>query len=131
MEAEATENKDGKEGKVDKLVAHVIECAETRFDIIALDVQDKVSDIMASMASVVIIGVLIGFIILLLSIGAAMYLSDYYHSPYIGFVYVAAFYIVLALLLLVTRKKVIKLPIINGILKKINFHEEDQHTFGT
>jgi hypothetical protein len=131
MDTEIKPEQESSESKVDRLVAHVIECAETRFDIIALDVQDKVSDILASMASIVIMGVLITFVVLLLSIAAAIYISGYYESPYIGFVYVAGFYALLAFVLLVSRKRLIKLPIINGLLKKINFHEENQHTFGT
>ncbi|MCW3076579.1 MAG: hypothetical protein JWO32_1188 [Bacteroidetes bacterium] len=113
------------EGKVDKLISHVIECAETRFDIVAIEVQDKVSEILASIASIAVVVILMSFVVLLLSIGAAMYLSNYFQSAFIGFFYVAAFYFVVALIVIFTRKNLIKIPIINTLLKKINFHEED------
>ncbi len=113
------------ENKVDKLIGHVIECAETRFDLVAINIQDKVTEILASMASIAVVAVLFIFVVLLLSIGAAMYLSDYFHSAFIGFLYVAAFYFVLGLVVIFTRRNLIKMPIINGLLRKINFHEED------
>jgi hypothetical protein len=121
MEAE----KKAEENKMDKLIGHVIECAETRFDLVAIDIQDKVSEILASMASIALVVMLVGFVILLLSIGAAMYLSEYFGSVFMGFLLVAGFYVALTCVVLVTRKRLVKLPVINAVLKKINFHEED------
>jgi uncharacterized membrane protein YqjE len=113
------------EGKIDKLVGNVIECVETRFDLVQLDVQDKVSDIMASMASVALIGLMFAFMLLLLSIGAAIYLSQRYNSSFIGFAYVSGFYLVAGILLFVSRKRLIRLPVINMLLKRINVNEEN------
>lgn len=113
------------ENKVEKLLANVIECVETRYDLVAIDVQDKVSDIMASVAFTVILGALIAFSLLLLSIGGAMYISDYFESAYIGFVYMSLLYVALALVIYFGRNKLIKLPIINSLLKKFNFHAEN------
>jgi len=121
MESEIKEE----ENKVEKLVSNVIECMETRFDLVAIDVQDKVSEILASIATSVFIGILITFTVLLLSIGAAMYISNYYESVYVGFIYVAVFYFFLTCIVFLFRKKLIKLPLINGLLKKLNFHEEN------
>jgi uncharacterized membrane protein YqjE len=111
--------------KVERLALHVIQCAETRFDLTAINVQDKMAEVLASIASIAVLGILIAFVVLLLSIGTAMYLSGYLESNFLGFFYVALFYLLLAVLIYFTRKKLIKLPIINGLLKKINFHEED------
>ncbi|MGZ3919318.1 MAG: phage holin family protein [Bacteroidia bacterium] len=111
--------------KIDKLLGHVVECAETRFDIVAINVQDKVTQILASMASIAVVFILLSFVVFLISIGVAIYLSQYFHNPFKGFLYVAAFYLVVSVVVIFTRNKLIKLPIINGLLKKINFHEED------
>jgi uncharacterized membrane protein YqjE len=113
------------EGKIDKLVGNVIECVETRFDLVQLDVQDKVSDIMASVASVALVGLMLAFTLLLLSIGAAIYISQRYNSSFIGFVYVAGFYLVAGILLYLSRKRLIRLPVINMLLKRINLNEEN------
>ena len=113
------------EGKIDKLVGNVIECVETRFDLVQLDVQDKVSDIMASMASIALVGLMFVFTLLLLSIGLAIYISQRYNSSFIGFVYVSGFYLVAGILLYASRKRFIRLPVINMLLKRINLNEEN------
>jgi hypothetical protein len=64
-------------------------------------------------------------VVLLLSIGAAMYLSEYFGSAFMGFVALAGFYFVAAIVVWITRKKLVKLPVINAVLRKINFHEEN------
>jgi uncharacterized membrane protein YqjE len=113
------------EGRIDKLVGNVIECVETRFDLVQLDVQDKVSDIMASMASIALVGLMLAFTLLLLSIGVAIYISQRYNSSFIGFVYVSGFYLVAGILLYASRKRLIRLPVINMLLKRINLNEEN------
>jgi hypothetical protein len=111
--------------KIEKLISNVIECAETRFDIVAIDVQDKVSDILASIASIAVLGVMAIFAVLLMSIGAAMYLSHYFDSDFAGFFCVSAFYLLVGFILFLKRREWIMLPIINALLRKINFHEEN------
>ncbi len=108
--------------KVEKLVSDVIECAEVRF---AINVQDKMAEIISSVAAVVVLAVLVTFAVFLLSIGAAMGISQYFKSSFFGFLFMAMFYLILAGLIYFTRKNWIKLPIINALIKKINFHEED------
>ncbi len=121
MEAEDKKELD----KVEKLAIHVIQCAETRFDLAAINVQDKTAQVLASIASIVVLGMLIALVIFLTSIGVAMYISNYFESTFLGFFYVAVFYLLAAVIVYFTRNKLIKLPIVNGLLKKINFHEED------
>jgi hypothetical protein len=77
------------------------------------------------MASVALIGLMFAFMLLLLSIGAAIYLSQRYNSSFIGFAYVSGFYLVAGILLFVSRKRLIRLPVINMLLKRINVNEEN------
>ncbi|MCE3226375.1 MAG: hypothetical protein K0S32_926 [Bacteroidetes bacterium] len=119
------EEKKSEGGKMEKLISNVVECAETRFDLVAIDVQDKVSDILASIASIAIFGIMVAFALLLLSVGTAMYLAYYFDSFFKGFCVVGVFYLVVGSVLYIKRKDWIRLPIINAVLKKINFHEED------
>jgi hypothetical protein len=111
--------------KLEKMFTDVKDYAETRFDIVVLDAQDKATNVISSMASAAILGMLSLFILMFLSIGAAWALGEYLNSPSIGFFSVGGFYLLTALLLYINREKWIKLPIINGILKKITFHENN------
>lgn len=111
--------------KIEKMFTDIKDYAETRFDIIVLNIQDKATGLISSIASAVILGTLGLIALMFISIGGAWYLGEYLQSPSIGFFSVAGFYLLLTLLLFVNREKWIKLPIINAILKKITIHEND------
>jgi hypothetical protein len=113
------------QSKIEKLVSDVKDYAETRLDIAVLEVQDKATSVISSIAASVVVGVIGVIVLLFLSIGAAWALGEYIHSPSIGFFSVAGFYLLLGLILYLGREKLIKLPIINAILKKITFHENN------
>jgi hypothetical protein len=113
------------QNKLEKMVSDIKEYAETRFDIIVLNTQDKATHVISSIATSVILGVLGFFILVFVSIGGAWALGEYFNSPSIGFFSVAGFYLLVAILLYINREKWIQMPIINSILKKITFHEND------
>jgi hypothetical protein len=111
--------------KLESLLGKIRQYAEARFDLAILNVQDKISDVFASVASILLM-VFIGFFILLfISLGVAWYIGDRTGDPSMGFFSLAGFYILLALIVYFTRDKLIKAPIINSIIKKITIHEED------
>ena len=111
--------------KLETMFGNMKEYAETRFDIVVLNAQDKATNVIASVVSSAVMGMLGIFILLFASIGGAWALGEYLHSPSIGFFAVAGFYLVVAVLLFLNREKWIRTPIINSILRKITFHEND------
>jgi hypothetical protein len=111
--------------KIEKIISDVKDYAETRLDIAVLDAQDKATHVISSMAAGAVFGALGILVLLFLNIGLAWMLGEYFHSPSIGFFTVGGFYLLIGVLLYVNREKWIKLPIINAILKKITFHEND------
>ncbi len=115
------------EGKnrVEQLVSNIKEYAETRLDIALLNTQDKISDILSSIASIAVVAILGMLIILFSSIGAAWWIGQMLHNPSIGFFCVAGFYLLAAIIIYLNRNNWIKNPLINGLLKKININEED------
>jgi hypothetical protein len=111
--------------KIEKMFTNIKDYAETRLDIVVLNIQDKATGVISSIASAVILGSLALIVLMFVSIGAAWSLGQYLKSPSIGFFSVGGFYIIVAAVLYINREKWIKLPIINSILKKITFHEND------
>ena len=110
---------------IEKLLSNVKEYAEVRFDLVSLNFQDKLSVVVSSIVSIVIIAVLSLLIFLFASIGAALWLGEYFQNNAIGFFCVMGFYIFLTFLLLVNREKWIKFPIMNSLIKKMNFNDEN------
>lgn len=113
------------ENKVERLLKHVEEYAETRVDLIALNVQDKLGSILSSIVSIVILWILSIFVLMFASIGAAWWIGDYFNSPSMGFFAIAGIDLLIAIIIFFNREKWVKSPITNALIKKINFHEED------
>jgi hypothetical protein len=111
--------------KVEIMLDNVKSYVETRFDIVVLNIQDRLSDVLSSVASILVLSILAVFVIFFLSVGAAWWIGQELNNSSIGFFYVAAFYFVVAVIIFACRDKWIKLPIINSLLKKINIHETD------
>lgn len=111
--------------RVEKLLKHVEEYAETRFDLVILNVQDKMGSVLSSIVSIVILWILSIFVLLFVSIGAAWLIGDYFNSASIGFFSIAGFDLIIAIVVFFNREKWVKVPITNALIKKINFHEKD------
>ena len=111
--------------KVEQLVGNLKEYAETRFDIAVLNTQDKVTDVLSTIASMAVVGLFAMLIILFSSVGLAWYIGQLLHNPSLGFFCLAGFYLIVAIVFYMNRDAWIKLPVINSLLKKININEQD------
>jgi len=111
--------------KVEKLAAHIKEYAETKFDLVVLNAQDKFTNVLSSLVASATGIVLCIFVLLFASVGVALWLGDCFQSPFIGFFCVAGFYLLVAVIVIINRNKWIREPMTNSLLKKINIHEED------
>lgn len=113
------------QGILEKFIGHIKEYAETSVDLFALNMQDKSSEVISSIVSALIFGLIASITLLFLSIGAAWWLGQMLGSPSIGFFCVAGFYFFTGMTIYFFRRQWIKTPIINFLLRKINIHEED------
>lgn len=111
--------------KVERLLGNIKEYAETRYDIILLNSQEKLSDVLSSVTTAVVLAICSLFVILFASIGAAWLIGKALHDPSIGFFIVGGFYLIITLLIFYNRDQWIRNPVTNSLLKKINIHEND------
>jgi len=105
------------------LVRDLIEKAEayakTNIELYKLKAIDKTTDVFSSVASGIVIGAIVTFLIIILSIGASLWIGELLGKLYYGFFAVAGFYLVLILFLIVTRKKILELYLNNYIVNQI------------
>ncbi|MEO8151073.1 MAG: phage holin family protein [Bacteroidia bacterium] len=111
--------------KVEELIGKLKTYFETRFDIVALNTQDKVSNMLSSIASTAVVALFVMFIVFFASVGAAWRIGEILNSPSIGFFCVAGFYLMVAIIVVINKDRWIKTPLINALLKKININEND------
>ncbi len=112
--------------RIENLVGNIKAYVETRIDLVLLNAQDKLTDILSSIAVVVVLALFSVFAVLFLSLGAAWWINQRLDNSFIGFFCIAGFYILLAIIVYVIKDKYIRLPIINSLLKKINLNEDDK-----
>jgi hypothetical protein len=111
--------------KIEQLAGNVKAYLETRFDIVVLNLQDKLSSVISSVASVLVLALLSVFVIFFASVGAAWWIGQTLQNSSIGFFCVAGFYLLLTIIIVIFKDAWIKLPVINALLRKININETD------
>ena len=84
---------------LESLLESAKEYAKTSFELIRLNVIDKITYALSSAIPLTVVIILLTISLLFLSIGAAFWLGDLTGRIYFGFFLVAAFYILLAIIL--------------------------------
>jgi len=109
--------KDAKE-KVETTCKHLIDYAEARWNLIALNISDKTVGI--------ILAVLGLFFLTFISIALALWLSYLIGSGALGFLLVAVLYGIFGAIVYANRNKWLFLPLMNKFLKKLYRNQDDK-----
>jgi len=106
-------------GKIEELTESLKKYIITIYELNKLEAVEHMAEISSSMISHFIVGLAEAMFVLILSIGGCMYLSARLGDNYTGFFIVAGFYFLLALILIIVRKKLIVRRIREKIIRKI------------
>jgi hypothetical protein len=90
----------------------------TNVELVKLQALDRTSTLGARIVAIAIIGLVGVMGLLFASVWAALEISAWLEGRYLGFGIVAGFYLLIALILLTTRKSSLENPIRDGIVKK-------------
>ncbi|MES2567461.1 MAG: phage holin family protein [Bacteroidota bacterium] len=104
---------------IGSLVEKTEDYAKTSIELLKLKALDKSTSAISSLASIVIILISSLFIISMINIGVALWISALMDNSYSGFFIVALFYAVLSVVLYVFREDIVKTPISNRIITHI------------
>lgn len=91
---------------------------KTNVELIKLRTIDKLSVVIASLASRFVLLVLFSIFFLMVNIGLAIWLGQVMGQVYYGFFLIAGVYALLAMILFMFRDSIIKNPIINSIISQ-------------
>ena len=92
---------------------------ETRIDLLKLQAVDKSSDVTSSLIASIATLLVVSFALFLFNIGLALWIGDLLGKTYLGFLIVAGFYVLVALLLHFFRNPWIKDPVTTILIKKM------------
>ncbi|MBC6367703.1 phage holin family protein [Algoriphagus sp. AK58] len=104
-----------------EIVQTVKSIVETRIGIIKNEIQDEFVTILSRLILLVIIGSLVLLVFLFLSLSLAFFISQVTQSPYLGFLIVALMYVLIVLILYLTRDSHSVQESINSTLKDFIF----------
>ena len=101
------------------LIENVEDFIKTEFQLLKLKSVDKSADIVSTIYASVVILVVATFFVFLLSIGLSMLIGRLLGNLELGFFAMAAFWGIICTVLLLARRKLLKEPAENTIIKKI------------
>lgn len=110
----------------DTLVGDIEEYIEDKIDFIKLKTASKTGTAVSGMIVGLALARLGLFILIFLSLSAAYAIGEATEKSWLGFLAVAGFYILLAVILVALKEKLVTMPIVNNLLKKMKYgvHEE-------
>lgn len=109
-----------KDGVIDVLFEKTKDYVETRADLFKLKAIKKTAEVGSSLVSNIIVAVVFSCFFIFLNIALGLWLGDLTGKVYLGFFILAAFYLIVGLLIYFNREKIINSPIADSIIKKMN-----------
>lgn len=105
--------------KTEELTTSLKRYVNTSFELIKLEATERSSVIGAGLVSGLLVALAGLLFVLFISLGLSFYLSYLLDSSYAGFMIIAGFYLLLAIILIIGRKKLVEKPIRDKIIRKI------------
>ena len=103
---------------IPNILAKTEKLTNTTIELYRLKMVKVGSCYLANIVSRIIISILIFLLILFASIGAGFYLNNLFGNNYLGFLFVAAAYLLLTIIFFLFRDSLIKRPVQNSVIRK-------------
>lgn len=104
---------------IEDLVEKFKDYLETRYTLLRLKSINKLSKIVSTLVTSLVLMILFFIIVLFLSIGLSLYIGDLLGKSYYGFFIIGGVYFIIGLIFYYSRDKVIKEPISNRLIKDL------------
>lgn len=104
---------------IEEIVEDLKLYVNTSMDLYKLKAAERGADIASGAIINLVIGVLICMVVLFTSLAAAFILSEYYNSMYIGFLIIAGFYSLVAVVMYLSKDHWLKSTLADNLIKAI------------
>ena len=109
-----------KDGVIDTLFEKTKDYVETRADLFKLKAIKKTAEVGSSVVSLIVVAVVFTTFFLFLNVALGLWLGDLTGRNYIGFFIIAAFYLIVGIIIYLNKQKIISSPITDSIIKNMN-----------
>ena len=107
------------QSKLEEFTESVKQYIDTRYELFKYESAERTSGFGSVLISRFLITLTVSFTVLFISLGAAFYISARFNNSYAGFLFVAGFYMLTAIFLMIGRKKLLEKPMRNKLIRKI------------
>ena len=104
---------------IEILFGMVEDCGKTSIELFKLQAIDKYSQVFSTLASKIIVVLIFTLFTLCFNIGIAFWIGELIGKIYYGFFIVAAFYLIIAIIVYTSKKIWIEVPIRNSIIENL------------
>ncbi len=111
--------------KVEEMAEHVKEYVNNHISSAKISVAEKTSGMLANIIALAVALTVFLFFIIFSSVALAFVFAKLTGEYYWGFLIVAGIYLLIGILVWATREKLLRMPIMNSILKQLFKEEED------
>lgn len=105
--------------KAEELASAVKEYVDTRLDTVKLSVAEKTSAVLANVLAGMVVALVFVCFIFFGSIALALLLGSWLGAWWLGFLIVAGIYLLLGLITWLARGRLIRLPIMNAMIRQL------------
>lgn len=103
--------------EIDAIKKELKEYIELRIDLIRLHTAENISRLISKTVTILILGYLLMFILLFLSLATGFFIAEKLESNALGFLCVTGLYFLLLAIFLFLRKQIVERPVIKAIVK--------------
>ncbi|OSZ77623.1 hypothetical protein CAP36_14720 [Chitinophagaceae bacterium IBVUCB2] len=111
--------------KAEEMADNVKDYINTRIESAKLSVAEKSSKLMANAMAAIIVTAILFFFFLFAGIALSLVLGEWVSNTWAGFLIVAALYLLIGLIVWSCREKIIRLPIMNALIKQFFADDEE------
>lgn len=104
---------------IERLIQKLEIYVTTTFELFKYQAIDKTAGVFSYVALRIVIAAVVGFALLFLNIGFAIWIGESLQSNYLGFMIIAGGYLLLTILLYIFRESIIKTPVSNFLIQKL------------
>ena len=109
----------------EELADNIKELVNVKLDSVKLTVAEKGSKVASNLISAIIVAFVAIFFIIFFSVALAYFLAGILNSTWAGFLIVSGIYLLAALIIHLTKERVIRIPIMNSILSQLSTDDKD------
>lgn len=113
--------------KAEEFAESVKEYLDIRIESAKLTVAEKTSLVLANAAAGIAVVVAFIFFTGLLAVGLSLVLGEWLGKTWAGFMIMAGIFFIMAIIIWISRKKIVQLPLMNALIKQLfNNDEKDE-----